>query len=129
MRQHEQALLFVRKAAEDEALLAEVISSKQVSNEIFGFHAQQASEKLLKALLSEFSVHFPRTHNLRLLMDLLTDAGHALPSSLADLDLLTAYGTLLRYEDIPVETKLDRKDALAMVRALRTFVEKKIGAP
>jgi len=59
MRQHEQALLFVRKAAEDEALLAEVISSKQVSTEIFGFHAQQSSEKLLKALLSEFSVHFP----------------------------------------------------------------------
>jgi hypothetical protein len=44
MRQHEQALLFVRKAAEDEALLAEVISSTQVSNEIFGFHVQQASK-------------------------------------------------------------------------------------
>ena len=129
MRQHELALLFVRKAAEDEALLAEVISSKQVSTEIFGFHAQQASEKLLKALLSEFSVHFPRTHNLRLLMDLLTDAGHPLPSSLANLDLLTAYGTLFRYEDIPVETKLDRKAALDMVRELRTFAEKKIGAP
>ena len=129
MRQHEQALLFVRKAAEDEALLAEVITSKQVSNEIFGFHAQQASEKLLKALLSEFSAHFPRTHNLRLLMDLLTDAGHPLPSSLADLDLLTAYGTLFRYEDIPCETKRDRKAVLAMVRALRTFVDKKIGAP
>ena len=129
MRQHEQALLFVRKAAEDEAPLAEVISSKRVSNEIFGFQAQQASEKLLKALLSEFSVHFPRTHNLRLLMDLLTDAGHPLPSSLANLDLLTPYGTLLRYEDISVETKLDRTAALDMVRELRTFAEKKIGAP
>ena len=61
-------------------------------------------------------------------MDLLADAGHPLPSSLADLDLLTAYGTLLRYEDIPVETKLDRTAALAMVRALRAFAEQKIGA-
>jgi HEPN domain-containing protein len=128
MRQHEQALLFVRKASEDEALLAEVVDLERISNEIFGFHAQQASEKLLKALLSEFSVHFPRTHNLRLLMDLLADAGHPLPFSLADLDLLTAYGTLLRYEDIPVETKLDRTAALAMVRALRAFAEQKIGA-
>jgi HEPN domain-containing protein len=128
MRQHEQALLFVRKAVEDEALLAEVVDRERISNEIFGFHAQQSSEKLLKALLSEFSVHFPRTHNLRLLMDLLTDAGHPLPSSLADLDLLTPYGTLLRYEDLSVETKLDRTAALDMVRALRAFVEKKIGA-
>ncbi len=126
MRQHEQALLFAKKAAEDEALLAEVVSLGRISNELFGFHAQLASEKLLKALRSELSVHFPRTHNLRLLMDLSTDAGHPLPSSLADLDLLTAYGTLFRYEDIPVETKLDRKAALAMVRALRTFVENKI---
>lgn len=128
MRLHEQALLFVRKAAEDEALLAEVVDRDRISTEIFGFHAQQASEKLLKALLSECSVRFPRTHNLRLLMDLLADAGHPLPSSLAELDLLTAFGTLFRYEDIPVETKLDRKAALAMVRELRAFVEEKIGA-
>ena len=95
MRQHEQALLFVRKAAEDEALPAEVVDRDRISNEIFGFHAQQASDKLLKALLSEFTVHFPRTHNLRLLMDLLADAGHPLPPSLADLDLLTAYSPMI----------------------------------
>lgn len=71
MRQHEQALLFLKKAQEDEALLAEIFSSPRVSDEIFGFHCQQAAEKLLKALLSELAVEFPRTHNLRLLMDML----------------------------------------------------------
>ena len=81
MRQHEQALLFLRKSAEDEALLVEVVSAAKISNEIFGFHAQQCAEKILKALLSEFAVSFPRTHNLRLLMDLAADAGHALPTS------------------------------------------------
>jgi len=79
MKQHEQAVLLVRKAAEDGVLLSELVSSERISNEIFGFHAQQASEKLLKALLSDFGVHFPRTHNLRLLMDLLSDAGHRCP--------------------------------------------------
>jgi HEPN domain-containing protein len=128
MRQHEQALLFAKKASEDAALLAEVLSSSKVSNEIFGFHAQQSSEKLLKGLLSEFGVPFPRTHNLRLLMDLLADAGHPLPSSFADLDLLTPYGTLFRYEDIPADVPLDRKAAFDMVSVLRDFVEKKIGA-
>jgi HEPN domain-containing protein len=127
MKQHEQALLFLRKATEDEALLVEVVAAARISNEIFGFHAQQASEKLLKALLSEFGISFPRTHNLRLLMDLLADAGNPLPPSLDDLDQLTAYGTLFRYEDLPVETKLDRKAALALVREIRSLVEKKLG--
>jgi len=32
MKQHEQALLFLRKAAEDEALLDEVLTSDRVSD-------------------------------------------------------------------------------------------------
>jgi len=128
MKQREQALLLIRKAAEDEALLVEVVSAAKISNEIYGFHGQQAAEKLLKALLSEYSIPFPRTHNLRLLMDLLMDAGHPLPAPLADLDVLTAYGTLFRYEDIPLETQFDRNAVLALIRELRAHVEKQISA-
>lgn len=127
MRQHEQALLLLKKAEEDIALLDEVIASENISNEIFGFHAQQATEKCLKAMLSEFDVHFSRTHNLRLLMDLLADSGHSLPSSLADLDHLTPYGTLFRYEDIPAQVGLDRKEVFEMIAVLHSFVEKKLG--
>ncbi|MBP7745330.1 MAG: HEPN domain-containing protein [Phycisphaerae bacterium] len=64
-RLHEQALLFRQKAADDLALLGEVLDSARVTDEIIGFHCQQAAEKLLKALLSELGVAFPRTHNLR----------------------------------------------------------------
>ena len=127
MRQHEQALLLLKKAMEDTALLSEVLSSQRISNEIFGFHAQQAAEKLLKALLSEFNVNFPRSHNLRLLMDLLADAGHPIPSSLGDLDLLTPYGTLFRYEVISTEVGLDRKTSFEMITVLREFVEQRLG--
>ncbi len=49
MKQREQALLLLNKAAEDEALLAEVLESGRVSDAVFGFHCQQAAEKLLKA--------------------------------------------------------------------------------
>ena len=102
MKQREQAILLVKKAADDEALLDEILSSRQVSDEIFGFHCQQATEKLLKALLSLLNVGYPRTHNLRLLMDLLADAGQPLPKDFSELDILTPYGTLFRYEDLPV---------------------------
>jgi HEPN domain-containing protein len=126
MKQHEQALLLLKKAADDETLLAEIISARQVSDEIFGFHCQQAAEKLLKALLSQAGIGYPRTHNLRVLMDLLTDAGQTLPIDLADLDVLTPYGTLLRYEDLPAEVELNREMLFTMVRSLHEFVEKRL---
>jgi HEPN domain-containing protein len=126
MRQHEQAMLLVKKAADDEALLAEILSARRVSDEIFGFHCQQAVEKLLKALLSLAGVVYSRTHNLRLLMDLLADSGQPLPPDFDDLDMLTPYGTLFRYEDLPVDVELDRETFFMRVKSLREFVEKRL---
>jgi hypothetical protein len=42
MKRREQALPLLRKAAQDEAPLDEVLTSDQVSDEIIGFHCQQA---------------------------------------------------------------------------------------
>ncbi len=126
MKQREQALLFIKKACQDEALLAEIVSSKAVSDETFGFHCQQAAEKLLKAILSFYDIDFPRTHNLRFLMDLLADAGHRLPDEFSDLDTLTPYGTLFRYEDIPAETVIDRENLLKLIRALKVYTQNQI---
>jgi hypothetical protein len=50
MRQLELARLFLRKAGEDEALLDAVAQLNSVADVTFGFHCQQAAEKLLKAL-------------------------------------------------------------------------------
>jgi hypothetical protein len=129
MRQHEQALLYLKKATEDEVLLDEVLPSPRVSDTVIGFHCQQAAEKLLKALLSHLMVRFRRTHDLRELMDLLTDNGHALPEALADLDILTPFAIEFRYEFLPQdqETPLDRQGARAMVLRLRAWVESQIG--
>lgn len=128
MRQHEQALLYLQKALEDEVLLDEVLASPRVSDTVIGFHCQQAAEKLLKALLSNLMVRFRRTHDLRELMDLLTDNGHALPEALADLDILTPYAVEFRYEFLPQEqeTPLDRQEARELVQRLRAWVESKI---
>ena len=45
------------------------------ADEIFGFHAQQAIEKLLKAWLAACSVSFPLTHDLSRLLGLLEENG------------------------------------------------------
>ncbi len=123
---HEQAVLLVRKAEDDLALLEEVLHSPKVTDEIIGFHCQQAAEKLLKAVLSEAGVDFPRTHNLRFLIDLLADAGSQVPDELAELDTLTPFGTLLRYDDLGAGARLQRDRAVAMVRTLHTWVAQRV---
>lgn len=130
MKRREQARLFLRKAEEDENLLDEVLNSPRVSDTVIGFHCQQAAEKLLKALLSFLGVHFRKTHDLRELADLLADAGHALPGHLSGIDLLNPYAVEMRYEILPLEdeTPLDRLEARRLVKMLREWVEKEIGA-
>lgn len=126
MKQHEQALLFLRKAAEDEALLDEVFHSSRVSDTTFGFHCQQAAEKLCKALLSERGVHFRRTHDLTELMDQLTDAGEPLPPSLGSIDSLTPYAIFFRYEEEPSMSPLDREAARRLIAELRVWIEARV---
>ena len=64
MKRREQALLFLRKAAQDESLLDAVLECGSVSDEVVGFHCQQAAEKMLKALLSDLGITFHKTHEL-----------------------------------------------------------------
>jgi len=127
MKRHEQAMEFLAKAAEDEALVDEVLGSPRVADAIIGLHCQQAAEKLLKAVLPELGLPFRRTHDLRELMDLLSDAGHRLPRTLAGLDRLTPCATLFRYEGLPVKASLDRRKARGNVCRLRRWAEGKTG--
>jgi len=129
MRRREQALLYLKKATEDENLLDEVIGSDRVSDEILGFHCQQAAEKLLKALLSLKGVRFRKTHDLRELIDLLADNGHPVPTNLSDIDVLTPYGTLFRYDILDLESSFDRMQARKMIRELHEWVENKSRSP
>jgi len=86
MKQLEQARKFLAKAAEDETLLDAVQAKLEVSDSIYGFHAQQAAEKLLKALLSVHAVRFPKTHDLHELLNLLENAGETLWQTVSALE-------------------------------------------
>jgi HEPN domain-containing protein len=116
----------LRKAAQDEALLDEVLTSDKVSDEIIGFHCQQAAEKILKALLSDVGVHFRKTHEIGALMALLAQTGHALPDQFENLDVLTPFGAIYRYEGYEAAVSLNRDTARASVHELRAWVETKL---
>lgn len=66
---------------------------------IIGFHAQQAIEKAIKAVLTKHAVEFPRTHNLSMLVELLRVHAIALPPDADTLARLTPFGAALRYDD------------------------------
>jgi HEPN domain-containing protein len=61
------------------------------------FHAQQAVEKAVKAVLLFNKVDFPLTHDLEELLDTLEIAGIPVPSELSDVGALTPYAVETRY--------------------------------
>jgi HEPN domain-containing protein len=129
MRQLELARLFLRKAGEDEALLDAIAQLNSVADATFGFHCQQAAEKLLKARLAALGIRFRRTHDLQELMTLLENAGEPLPDSLAGLDELTPFAVDFRYDDSLEDVPFDRAHARRLVRALRAHIEARLGPP
>jgi HEPN domain-containing protein len=63
---------------DDEAAARALLDVGSVSDAIVGFHAQQAVEKALKAVLASRGVEFPFTHDLSGLVEFCRDAERAL---------------------------------------------------
>ncbi len=89
----------LRRAADDEAAARAMLPLESVTDSIVGFHAQQAVEKSLKAVLAARDVEFPFIHDIGGLADLCQEAGVSLPEELAGVDRLTPYAAGLRYDD------------------------------
>ena len=96
MKQLEQARLFLKKASQDAEIL-DLMGEGRGSDEVYGFHAQQAVEKLLKAVLSCHSVRVRKTHDLDELFRLVSSEGLAVPVGPETFSALTDFGTLYRY--------------------------------
>jgi hypothetical protein len=61
--------------------------------DIVAFHAQQAVEKYLKALLTFHQIEFPKTHVIRRLLILLEPVQPSLVAALDDANWLTPFGS------------------------------------
>ncbi len=98
-------------ARDDELAAKSLLSVEGVTDAILGFHAQQAVEKSLKAVLAFREVEFPFTHDLDGLLELCQGHGINVPEELSDVDSLSPYGVQLRYGAIQPSV-LDRDEAL-----------------
>ena len=97
------------------------------ADEIFGFHVQQTAEKLLKAWLTLRSVTYPKTHDLRLLINQLAKPGVDV-GPLRALIEYQAFAGKLRYEGLPPDDDpLDREAALDLAQSLFDRVQRLLG--
>ncbi len=120
------ARILTEKAAGDAAVLAKLVDDTDVPDDVLGFHAQQAAEKYVKAVLAAREVEFERTHNLAYLLGLLEDGSVGKPPNAEELPELTPWATDFRYESASGRA-LDRPGALALVRAVRKWAEERLG--
>jgi hypothetical protein len=83
------AEILLTTAERDRQAFAKLAEDLNLHDSLCGFHAQQAVEKGLKAVLAHAGVVFRHTHDIAELLDLLDDAGIAAPPHADHLDELT----------------------------------------
>jgi hypothetical protein len=91
------ATLMLRAAAVDFAACKALAAVPDMVDIVIGFHAQQACEKCLKAVLSAAGIEFARTHDLVRLVDLLAANGFSIPADAQWIDELNPYAVDARY--------------------------------
>ncbi|MCL0070251.1 HEPN domain-containing protein [Dehalococcoidia bacterium] len=91
------------------------------------FHAQQAAEKSLKALLVWRAIPFPKTHSIRMLLDLIPQ-DLSVPEAVQDAASLTEYAVTSRYpgEIEPVDDD-EYRESIRLAEEVVSWVERTIG--
>lgn len=118
----EDAERLLRRAVADVKALTNMRDPEKFDDNIYGFHAQQAVEKLLKAWLACLGKSYPFRHDLGELVAALDEAGEDTLTvwPLAD---LTPFAVQLRYDDIELDSSLDRATLEAEIGDLLAHIE------
>ncbi|NNM87646.1 MAG: HEPN domain-containing protein [Phycisphaerae bacterium] len=113
----ETARRLLAKAKDDRYILAGLMHDSSAPVSPLGFHAPQAVEKALKAVLAARAVEYPMTNNIAMLLTKLTDQGISAPPDAAELPTRTPFEVAFRHDDAgePEDIRLDRTRALACV--------------
>lgn len=118
-----QTASLIAAAERDIVTLEHLGTNVHIADEIWGFHAQQATEKLLKAILIFRNVRYPFVHNLEFIAEVMEQNGVNIPSCAQSLLGLTPYAAELRYTETSWSHEpLNRLDTLAKIKSLRTSV-------
>ncbi|MBM3268565.1 MAG: HEPN domain-containing protein [Candidatus Sericytochromatia bacterium] len=123
------ASVLYRKALQDLFTVEKLLPDPASADEVIGFHAQQAVEKFMKAVLAKEGIVYRPTHNLAELVDLVEVSGFQAPADHGDFPALMPYAATLRYDDLDLEDQelLDRSRTLALVHRTREWARSLLG--
>jgi len=118
MKEADLARTLLTSAQKDLKAIKNMTDPGLFEDEVFGFHAQQAVEKSLKAWIALLGGEYPFVHDLDALLNTLEKLG-ANVGTLRDLVELNAFAVQFRYEafESPDEP-LDRRSITAEADAL-----------
>ena len=126
MSDPKQARVLLEAAERDISALRGMSDAVVFADEIFGFHAQQAAEKLFKAWLALLGETYPLTHDLTELLELLETRESAAARFDGLIDY-TPYAVQFRYGADDAEAgSLDRDEALGQAEALLEEVRQRL---
>jgi HEPN domain-containing protein len=80
------------RASEDLAVAFELMERERTSYDAVGFHAQQAAEEFLKTLLIRYQIPFPKTGNIRRVIELVEVAVPNIRQHLNNAGFSSLYG-------------------------------------
>lgn len=115
---HARRLLQIAKER-DIAGMKAVLALYDFPIEAFGFWAQQAVEKTLKAWLAALDVQYPLIHDLDKLLNCLEQTGAKVEPWMRSLAYLTPFAVQFRYEAAPAgEYDINRESLIREIERL-----------
>lgn len=124
MQDLKNSLKMLRMAEKDFIALQNMTDESLFAIEIFGFHAQQTVEKLLKSWLSFAGIKYDKTHDLQILIALLQEAHQQFPPELEDLEDLTDFAVNFRYDVFEdIDSALEREEIIKKIHLLLKLVK------
>ena len=122
MNESDRARSLLTVAGRDLKALKGMGDPETFADEIFGFHAQQAIEKALKAWITVLGEDYPLIHNLARLLAILEEKGCNI-EAFWDLVEYTAFAVAFRYESEDLTSEpLNRPEAVERVQGLLAHV-------
>jgi HEPN domain-containing protein len=118
------AAALAKKAASDAKAMRRLAGDQEIEDDAVGFHAQQAIEKWLKAVIASRGLEFPKTHDLGRLLEIVANAEVEPPPAADELDRLTIWAVGMRYADPFEMAPLDRARVAEQVEGVGAWAER-----
>jgi HEPN domain-containing protein len=115
---------WLKMADEDLGVAQYLVNERKDFYNVACFHAQQASEKFLKAYLVQRNISFPKTHDLEYLLELIEKDNPVLTGMLQEIAHLNQYAVRSRYPGEYIDVTADEaKTALALSETVKDSIE------